>query len=1088
MSSPKNSSKRQPTQKSPWSVSALEARMMLAGDVAPAIASSCSGETTPACVSTDIAEQTHSEFGSGDLVIIDPSISDVEQLTSGISPHAEIVFLNPEQPGLQQITQILQSHREIRSIHLFAHGRSGEIQLGNQRVNESTLQKEHSQLNQWRDSLSSDADILIYSCETGKGTAGADFIQRLAALTGADVAASIDLTGNQQQGGDWELERQVGKIETAVAIDATTRRDYRHVLQLSVIAAGATGEEIFSVEVAGEKLGTFQATTEMQTYQLEIDPNVSFSDVRVVFENDLYDEAAGYDRNLIVDKVLLDGVSMETEDARVFSTGTWTADLGILPGFRQTQQLHANGFLQYGFSTIGEVARMDGKGNNLENQQWGTSGDQFLRLADPAYADGLNQPARQDQPDGRSISDQLSSQTESVENDRFISSVWFQWGQFIDHDITRSFSLDRSLPVESFDINDQFAFNRSAYDLSTGVDSPREQINHITAFIDGSMVYGDEEGRASVLRQLSGGRMWSIETEHGELLPPNHVGLPNAAPPTPEFFVAGDVRVNENIELTAMQTLFLREHNRIADELAATEFADRDLDDPAVDEEIFQRARQYVSGLIQHITYNEFLPSTLGFSAIETYQGYDSTVNPQISNEFATAAFRLGHSTLADQLIVDRDGNTITLAEAFSNPRFVMENGIDGILEGITRQKMQEVDLLVVDGLRNALNDGPDGFDLVARNIQRGRDHGLADYNTIRQSIGLGRVESFYEIMTNEDVAAKLESIYGSPDNADPWVAMIAEDHVPGSSVGETIHAIMVDQFTRLRNGDRFYFENQMSDSQIAEIKSTRLSDIITRNTNAEVQSEVFWTPDTLVFRNGLDNEWLIRDFGDNGGAEVVFFGQQGVRDPDDRTETIPVQRDTPVNAVVVAGINENSDGFFIPNALVPVPQAELGVDEFIVTADIEFFEGYGLGGNDRWVIQSDVASVFASGDDGDDTLSVTASSESEIRLTGGNGIDRITVDAPAASLVDVDGGSSVDDVDIHVSKQTELILRDAEDATITYAEDKDTGDDNDGDSQDHNRKHRWKHHFASHHHDSNWWKPGSWIEYFRSKSGSLWS
>ncbi len=71
-----------------------------------------------------------------------------------------------------------------------------------------------------------------------------------------------------------------------------------------------------------------------------------------------------------------------------------------------------------------------------------------------------------------------------------------------------------------------------------------------------------------------------------------------------------------------------------------------------------------------------------------------------------------------------------------------------------------------------------------------------------------------------------------------------------------------------------------MDKELIDEIKQTRLSDVINRNTNAKVQSEVFWTPDTLVFRNGLDNKWIIRDFGDKGGAEVVFLGQQGIRDP----------------------------------------------------------------------------------------------------------------------------------------------------------------------------------------------------------------
>ena len=98
------------------------------------------------------------------------------------------------------------------------------------------------------------------------------------------------------------------------------------------------------------------------------------------------------------------------------------------------------------------------------------------------------------------------------------------------------------------------------------------------------------------------------------------------------------------------------------------------------------------------------------------------------------------------------------------------------------------------------------------------------------------------------------------------------------------------------------YFENAVDAELAAEIKATRLSDVIERNTGLDVQDEVFWTRDTLVFRNGLDNEWLFRDFGDNGGAEVVFFGEPGIRDPDNREETAPVQRDEPINAEIDGG------------------------------------------------------------------------------------------------------------------------------------------------------------------------------------------
>lgn len=669
-------------------------------------------------------------------------------------------------------------------------------------------------------------------------------------------------------------------------------------------------------------------------------------------------------------------------------------------------------------SAVG-FAPYDGVGNNVDQPFLGAAGQQFDRIAEVAYEDGLSAPARSNAVNPREISNLVAAQNESVINDRFITSAWFQWGQLLDHDINRAFDVapfEQTSETTRLDISPEFPFFRSPYDPSTGTSSPRQHVNHVTSFIDGSVVYGISEQHSMSLRTMNGGQMRSIETPHGELLPLNTDGLINVPAPTPNFFIAGDVRVNENVGLTSIQTLWLREHNRIAQELAATEFAGRDLSDPEVDELIFQRSRQMVTGLLQHITYNEFLPSTIGFNAIETYSGYNPNVNPAISNEFSTAVFRIGHSTLPNELMIGSDGTTLPLADAFFKPEFVQQYGIEGILEGLTLQKMEEVDHQIVDAVRNFLDDGP-GFDLAAINIQRGRDHGLPGYNEMREAIGLQPIGSFDELTSNQELAEKFQQIYGTPDHADPWIAMISEDHVPGTMTGETMLACMVDQFTRLRDGDRFWFQNVMDQSQIDEIKATRLSDVIERNTDLQVQDEVFWTRDTLVFRNGLDNEWLIRDFGDQGGAEVVFFGEPGIRDPNNRDETIPVQRDEPINAIIVAGTNQLGDGFFIPNALVSSPLADLGIDEFIITADIEFFEGYGLGGQDRWILEGSIDSIFASGDSGKDTLRVTtAATGAEIGLTGGSGRDHLKVHAPNSNFVIAHGNAGHDDIHVQAN------------------------------------------------------------------------
>lgn len=84
-------------------------------------------------------------------------------------------------------------------------------------------------------------------------------------------------------------------------------------------------------------------------------------------------------------------------------------------------------------------APIDGVGNNIDNPELGSTNEQLIRIGDAAYDDGLNDPARSDGVNAREISDLLSAQDESVENDHFITSVWFLWGQFLDHDITRVF-------------------------------------------------------------------------------------------------------------------------------------------------------------------------------------------------------------------------------------------------------------------------------------------------------------------------------------------------------------------------------------------------------------------------------------------------------------------------------------------------------------------------------------------------------------------------------------------------------------------------------------------------------------------------
>lgn len=510
-----------------------------------------------------------------------------------------------------------------------------------------------------------------------------------------------------------------------------------------------------------------------------------------------------------------------------------------------------------------EIRSIDGTGNNLENPDAGSAHSTLLRTSTAQYGDGISTPAGEDRPSAREISNVLAAQETTDTNDRGLTDLTWLFGQFIDHDIDLT---EPGADAESFDIEvptgDPFfdplgtgeatiSLTRSNTDASTGTstDNPLQQVNDITAFLDGSVIYGSDAERAAALRTGSGGR---LNVSEGNLLPFNEAGFSNAGGTSDSLFLAGDIRANENIALTAMHTVWVREHNQWADRIAEE-------NPDFTDEQIYQKAKQIVTAELQAVTYNEFLPALLGENAISQYTGYDSSVDPGINNAFSGAAYRFGHSMLSTELLrLNNDGSVadegnISLQNAFFSTSELTDNGIDSILKGASVQVANEIDNQVVDDIRNFLfgPPGAGGFDLASLNIQRGRDHGLADYNQTREDFGLERVTSFDQITSDADVAAKLEQLYGTVDNIDLWVGGLAEDHVDGGSMGELFSTIIVDQFERIRTGDRLWYENTLSRQEQATVNQTSLADIIARNTGIEGLS---------------DNVFFAEGFGDDGG------------------------------------------------------------------------------------------------------------------------------------------------------------------------------------------------------------------------------
>ncbi|KAG5677506.1 hypothetical protein PVAND_007262 [Polypedilum vanderplanki] len=549
---------------------------------------------------------------------------------------------------------------------------------------------------------------------------------------------------------------------------------------------------------------------------------------------------------------------------------------------------------------------LDGTCNNFDNSLWGTSLSAFRRLLPARYENGINMPIGGTKnityngfklPSARLVSTSLIS-TDVVEQDMEITHMVMQWGQFLDHD------LDHALPAvssESWDgvdckktcefqppcypmevppndprINNRrcIDFVRSSAACGSGVTSvffgniqPREQINQLTAFIDASQVYGYSQQFSRDLRNIS------LEGEdHGYLregvhFPNQKSLLPFASPTdgidcrrslvesTVNCFTAGDVRVNEQAGLLSMHTIWMREHNRIVKFF-------NEINPHWSGEETYQEARKIVGAMMQHITM-QWLKHAIGEEGIQMlgpYEGYKSNVNPSISNEFATAAFRFGHSLInpvlhrLDHNFEPIEQGHLPLRNAFFAPwRVVYEGGVDPLLRGLftvpakIKKPEQSLNSELTEHLFTAAHAV--SLDLAAMNVQRGRDHALQSYMEYRKFCNLTTSTTFEGLsdISDQHVREKLKELYGHTNNIDLWVGGILEDVVSGARVGPLFRCIILDQFRRLRDGDRFWYENPsvFKPEQLVQIKQTSLARVLCDNGDniTRITRDVFLLP-----------------------------------------------------------------------------------------------------------------------------------------------------------------------------------------------------------------------------------------------------
>ena len=492
----------------------------------------------------------------------------------------------------------------------------------------------------------------------------------------------------------------------------------------------------------------------------------------------------------------------------------------------------------------------DGTGNNPDHPRRGSVGEPFARVVSFAYSDDVSEPSGPDRPNARAISNKLCKQIGSISNRRRLSDLAGAWALLVSHELISFRAAEPAEPFgipvpdddEVFEPGSTIPVTRALYDISTGRSprNPRRQVMNTTSYLDASAIYGIDATRAAALRTFAGGGM---KTSDGNLLPLNTLGLPNRVPGS-HFFLAGDERANTTFALGALHPLFVREHNRLANEIAGSQGG-------LSDEDIYQRARRIVGAQIQVITYGEFLPALLGPHAPSGSVAYDPAVDTGVSELFSVVGFRFGHSTLPPRFVLQYDNGEVRSGpqrNSFFNVEVIKRDGLDPIFRGLASQPAQEIDLRVIDDIRHQTIRFGVKIDLVAYDVQSAREFGIPNYVRARMDLGLPPIQDFADITSDPKLQRALQTVYGDVERIDPLIGGLSEDHVRDSSLGAFFTRILVEQFERSRRGDRFWFENDpaFSRDEREGLKHTRLADIIRRNTGiSEVAENVFFAPET---------------------------------------------------------------------------------------------------------------------------------------------------------------------------------------------------------------------------------------------------
>jgi len=499
----------------------------------------------------------------------------------------------------------------------------------------------------------------------------------------------------------------------------------------------------------------------------------------------------------------------------------------------QQTQTQMTQYFQYPQGCIGKVHWRSSDGSDHGLPQW--HGAAFTRLG--RYEEPGNYTQHFDgrgRPNARLVSNELCQDT-GKKHATHSALVW-AFGQFVDHAISLSPNTGDDAAISiSAPVNDAHHNGKTLQMDSTDyVENPegyRQPFSIITHFVDGNVIYGSNAGRTVGLRLFQNGLI-HFQMINGEEYPPyNILGLDNVGGRrNSQMFLLGDLRGNEQVLLTALHILFLREHNYQA-KLAKAEHPNWS------DECLFQHAKQIVVAELQKITYDEWLPVLLG-EPLESATKWNASTDPRIYTEFSGCAYRL-HSLVGEHLVAHNtsDGSvlqTVALKDAFTNTSLLVEHGPGAFLLGSILEKGEQLDLAMVDSLRNFLfvhDTAPEHFlDLAALNILRGRQIDVPDFATLRKKFTGLDTDSYADICAS--LATKLEQVYGvgNYNNVDAWIGLLAEDECASPNIGQTHAAILKDQFLRLRNADAFYYKWDEQFDLVDKVDSTTFNDLLKRN------------------------------------------------------------------------------------------------------------------------------------------------------------------------------------------------------------------------------------------------------------------